>query len=452
MARRPDGYVDVRDPRLFSVYTLDASYLDVAAYFDGARSAAEVRSAMRANGARAFDPRRITEVAEELGALFLLDTEEAASAEPVPENAAPHGLLEGTERRLRVLPNVEPDARWSCHACGACCHGLVVEITEEEEQRIDARLYADVLGGEHFAHDAFIDPVEPAKRILRQRKDRNDACVFLSEDGLCLVHARQGMEHKPDACQIFPYMVIHVPDEPPRIALRTNCHSMYRSFRDGASVEEAIPEVRRLTKTHASLRVPSRIPVFRRERSAGQVSRLFSKVASVLEREGGTPAALREIDDKLLKGRARASRRAYGRRLLEYLALEREGRVPVEEGGLSHQLRLVQRPKAALEAMARGKNPPATPEPVAHFLGRQARLALYGFGPLNLPDAGVGLVALMLSLEAALHAVGPRGRLRTANRAFMAFASPLLESTTHAWPLLDAIDPDLAAQLRKPQV
>jgi hypothetical protein len=42
-------------------------------------------------------------------------------------------------------------ARWSCHACGACCHGLVVEISREEESRIDAKLYPDLLGAEHFA-------------------------------------------------------------------------------------------------------------------------------------------------------------------------------------------------------------------------------------------------------------------------------------------------------------
>jgi len=46
-------------------------------------------------------------------------------------------------------------------------------------------------------------------------------------------------------------------------------------------------------------------------------------------------------------------------------------------------------------------------------------------------------------------AIGEKGTLSTANRAFMVFTSPVLETTTHAWPILDAIDQRYAQRLRK---
>ena len=44
---------------------------------------------------------------------------------------------------------------------------------------------------------------EPVKRVLRQRAEDKEACIFLAPNGLCYVHARQGMEAKPNACQML---------------------------------------------------------------------------------------------------------------------------------------------------------------------------------------------------------------------------------------------------------
>lgn len=447
VGRRVDGVVDVRDPRLLNVYSVDAAYFELARYFDGRRGAAEIRVAARGAGVE-VEEADVVEAAEVLEALLLLDTPAAREAEPSLENAAPHALLEPVERRLRRLPVVQPDGRWSCHACGACCHGLAVELSEAEEARIDPSLYRDVLGDEPFAVDAFIDPELPARRILRQRQEPRRPCIFLGADGLCLVHARQGMEAKPDACQIFPYTVVHLPKAPPRLALRTNCHTMHETWVSGAPAETAIPDVRRILETHASQKVPKEVRLFGAERPSEDVVPILDRIADVLEEPGATPGVLARIDREHLDGRARKRRRAFGRRLAAYARDEREGPVPVEEGGLWEHLSVIARPLEALEAMSRGRAPPSPRPEVARFLGRQARLALHGLGPFNLPDAGVGLVALILATEATLHAVGEHGRLPRANRAFMAFTAPILENTAHAWPVLDAIDPDLAATLR----
>jgi hypothetical protein len=70
---------------------------------------------------------------------------------------------------LKVLPQAQPEARWSCHRCGECCHGLAVELSAAEEARIDRSLYRDVLGDRPFVERAFIDPDSPAKRVLRHK-------------------------------------------------------------------------------------------------------------------------------------------------------------------------------------------------------------------------------------------------------------------------------------------
>ncbi|MBX2814322.1 MAG: YkgJ family cysteine cluster protein [Myxococcales bacterium] len=446
---RPDGQVDVRDPRLFNLYTLDASYLDIARHFDGERDSQAVSEALADEEGLSSDPAEIEQVAQELDTLYLLDTATSAEAEPSVDNMAPYALVEATSRKLRVLPEVATQANWSCRMCGSCCHGLAVELSEAEEARIDGDLYDDVLDGEEFVVDAIIDPEQPAKRILRQRVENNRACIFLSGEGQCLVHERQGSQAKPDACQIFPYMVVHLPKGKPRMTMRTNCYSMHESWEDGEPAEEAIPEVRRLLETHEALKVPKVVPMFGRDKEWEHVQKVFDRVSNHFMANGVTPESLDEADRKYLRGRLAKSREKFGKSLLSYLEEEKKAAIPVEEGSLREYFDLLPRPKTPLEAMKKGELPPEPSQEVAHFLARQTQLVLHGFGPLNVPDAGMGLTMLLLALEACLHAVGRRGKPQRANIAFMAYTAPLLEVQTHAWPILEAIDPRFTRGLRE---
>jgi Fe-S-cluster containining protein len=445
---RRDGTVDVRDPFLLQVFTLDAGDLDLARRFDGARDARALARALATEGLE-VTARRLATLARELDELSLLDTPAVWKKKPSADGLAPHSQLVATDRRPSALPVFQEEARWSCHACGACCHGLVVELEPFEEARIDASLYRDILGEEGFVEEAFIDPEQPARRVLRQRKDAEGACIFLRPDGLCSVHARQGMHAKPDACQIFPYMVLSIPGRAPRIGMRVNCASMHRSFEDGATVGEAIPEVLRILETSPSHRVGRTLEWFGASTPVARVEAAFARIGALVAEGALDATSLDAIDRELLGRRVARARRRFGRELLAYLEREEAAEIPVEEGSYFAQVARVRRGVEALEAMQRGEAPPKVSAKVQAFLRRQLGHALHLFGPANLPDAGLGTVALMLALEATLHAVGPRGRLESANVAFMVFTAPLLETTTHAWPVLDAIDRAHARRLRK---
>ncbi|MEM7677786.1 MAG: YkgJ family cysteine cluster protein [Myxococcota bacterium] len=442
-----NGTVDVRDPHLLQVFTIPAEDFELARLFDGKQTAEELHAQLKRRNTRASRG-RILQVAEELQDIFLLETEDVWKQSPVVENTAPWPQLEPTERKLRVLPVAQPDARWTCHACGSCCHGLAVEITSEEEARIDADLYRDLLEDKHFAVDAFIDPEQPAVRVLRQRKEDNEACVFLTDDGLCSVHARQGMEAKPDACQIFPHVVLQVPGQKPRLSLRLNCETMHETFEAGPQIQGEVKEVIRVLETSPSHRVPKKTQYLGRERSFAEVDERFDRLYAMLYEGGLTVENLDRIDRTLFRGRVGRARPRFGAGMLQYLEDEEHSRVPVEGGGYVQQIKRLTRGKEAFRAMQDGQPVPRVTSRVEKFLIGQMRNALYGCGPWNLPDAGYASIGLMLALEAMLHAIGPRGRLKTANTAFIVMSGPILEMTAHAWPVLESIDARHARRLR----
>lgn len=443
---RQNGTVDVRDPFLLQIYTLDAGDWRIANRFDGSNAL------VIAERLRAEDPTmtagRVQEVADEFEELKLLDTPEVWESEKNIDNVQPYSQID-TKRGLTVLPSADDGAKWTCHGCGICCHGLAVEISKEEESRIDPRLYQDLLKGDHFAEDSFLNPDEPAKRTLRQRADDNNACIFLSPEGLCHVHARQGMEAKPDACQMFPAMVMILPNgEPPRLGLRTNCASMYKSHEDGPAVSGLVPHIMRVLAKGEVHRAPKRVRMFGRSYAWTTMDRLCQLARTAFETHGLNAETILAFDREHLAGRVRRAQRKYGRHMLAYVEKERSGPAPVTEGAYNLQLRRLRRGHAAMEAMKAGERPEPVPARVEAFLRAQINHVLYIGGPLNLPDAGYGLVGIMLGLLGALHAIGPRGTLKTANVAFEVFMMPLLETMEHAWPILDAVDAPYAKRLR----
>lgn len=84
-----------------------------------------------------------------------------------------------------------------CRTCGACCRikDGIVRVSNAEIARIAAHLRMD--------EATFIEnetELAPDRRglILKSRPD--GACVYLSEDNLCLINPV-----KPDKCRTFPF-------------------------------------------------------------------------------------------------------------------------------------------------------------------------------------------------------------------------------------------------------
>lgn len=441
---RDNNTVDVRDPHLLQIYTLDADDFRLAQAFDGS-DADELRRRLRAQKRR-VTASQIQEVAEEFDELRLLDKPEVWDEAPNVDNIQPYSQI-NTRKGLKVLPTADPAASWTCNGCGSCCHGLAVEISAEEESRIDARLYKDILRDQSFAEDSFINADEPAKRTLRQR-EKDLACIFLAPNGLCYVHARQGMEAKPDACQMFPAMVMLVPNGPARLGLRTNCASMYQSF-EGPKVSNIAEHILRIVAKGEVHKAPKEVKFFRRTIPFARLDRICQDMRAAFDEDGVNAETVRRLDAKYLGGRARKGRRRYAKLMLDYIAKEASGPAPVEEGAYGQLLRRLGRGTAALWAMREGRNPPQLRPRVERFVAAQIGHAMYLLGPINLPDAGYALTGFLLALEAAMFAIGETGGLKTANVAFEVFMGPLLETTEHSWPILDALDAPYAARLRE---
>lgn len=442
---RRDGRVELRDPQLLQLLTVSREDYEVAREFDGRAGPEQVRA--RLAGGRALTADQVAAVARDFARLSLLDTPAARRARPQQDNVAPPSLLDG-RRGLNALPVAEPGARWACHGCGACCRGLLVELSPEEDARLDRRLYRDILGDDDYAEEQFISPDQPAKRVLRHQSADDDRCIFLAPDGRCWVHARQGARAKPDACQMFPFLIVDIPRRAPRFGVRVNCLSMHESFEGGPPLEQHTPDAFRLFRDLEVHKAPARVELFSAEVSFAAYDRLVERVRAELS-GGVTPEALRAVDRAHLGDRVRRARGPYGRKVLAYISEETESELPTDLGAYAARLAGVKRARSALAAMAERRPPPRVRPRVSAFLKAQLDHALWLCGPLNAPDAGYGLVALMLSLEASMHALAGREDLAEANRAFDAFSSPLLETLDHFWPVLRAIDARYAAQIEK---
>lgn len=130
---------------------------------------------------------------------------------------------------LTVLPlGVQ---RYSCHGCGDCCRDFTVQLRPADLERLAAQGWQERMG----------EPVTMEFRgvtYLRQRAD--GACVFLQPGGRCRIHAELGLEAKPLACQLFPFVLAPRGDHA-MVGLSFACQSVQRN--KGASLASHLREV-----------------------------------------------------------------------------------------------------------------------------------------------------------------------------------------------------------------
>ncbi|MEE3366071.1 MAG: YkgJ family cysteine cluster protein [Planctomycetota bacterium] len=152
------------------------------------------------------------------------------------------------------LPTIQ---NWSCHSCSECCTRHVVEITEEERQRLLDQGWSD--------EDEFTEGTPVVVRDLgpfwnrrwRLGQKPGGACVFLDEQGLCRIHAKYGEPTKPLACRVYPY-AFHPQGRQVTVSLRYSCPSVVENKGQRvADQEKVLREMAREVVPGGITRAPS---------------------------------------------------------------------------------------------------------------------------------------------------------------------------------------------------
>ena len=152
-----------------------------------------------------------------------------------------------------TLPTIQ---NWSCHNCSGCCRQHLIEITQDERQRILKQHWtaADGIAAEQPVIEPHAGPFWNRRYRLTHRDD--GACVFLDDRGLCRIHAKFGEAAKPLACRIYPY-AFHPAGKRITVSLRFSCPSVVANRgRAVASNREELKSIAKLVVPEGVERMP----------------------------------------------------------------------------------------------------------------------------------------------------------------------------------------------------
>lgn len=164
---------------------------------------------------------------------------------PVTEKAT-----EGRAPQKRHALLVRPGARFRCFADGLCCSSIHLLGPVTPQELIPLRR----LNRDPVFYDASI-----RAKVFRFKED--GTCTFLQPDYLCGVHAKLGVDAKPDTCRKFPFSLVATPAGRRVVtAHRCSCRTLGdRPLMDPAGVEEEIRMPGKPLRAERS--VLSRVPV-----------------------------------------------------------------------------------------------------------------------------------------------------------------------------------------------
>jgi len=121
---------------------------------------------------------------------------------------------------------------FDCERCGFACTSTFVPVSEEEKERIEK--LTDVS-----------DVAFKKGGVLYLRRRPEGPCIFLDQDDSCLIHKEYGVEAKPLACRVYPYVFSRVGKEI-AVGLRFDCPAV--AANRGRRVEEKGQELERLAQ------------------------------------------------------------------------------------------------------------------------------------------------------------------------------------------------------------
>jgi len=134
-----------------------------------------------------------------------------------------------------------PDQSWTCEGCGQCCGMWDIPVTQAEKERIEKL----VIPGFDFERESYFIPSKRDRGIFMIKK-KNDNCVFLDDDGLCIIHKLHGEKVKALACRLYPFHVLHWNDGKKSASFRFDCQAVSRN--NGRPMAKRMPELRRFAK------------------------------------------------------------------------------------------------------------------------------------------------------------------------------------------------------------
>ncbi|HQR42835.1 MAG TPA: YkgJ family cysteine cluster protein [Gemmatales bacterium] len=124
-------------------------------------------------------------------------------------------------RPLQALPVIQ---NWDCHQCGNCCTDYVVPVSDAEKKRIEGQGWEN---DPQFAGKPLFVRHSPWWKFWKKKyrlRTRDDHCIFLEDNGLCKIHAKYGLDAKPFACRLYPFILVPT-GESWRVSMRYACPS-----------------------------------------------------------------------------------------------------------------------------------------------------------------------------------------------------------------------------------
>jgi|GEM_PF-2211960 len=111
------------------------------------------------------------------------------------------------------------EQRFTCSRCGACCNTMEAAVTETEKVRLEQFRFNPAIDLNH----AFLPHAAKLWKIAKTAAGR---CVFLNDDGWCRIHLEGGVELKPLACRLYPFVLYRWQDGQVSVDGRYYCPSV----------------------------------------------------------------------------------------------------------------------------------------------------------------------------------------------------------------------------------
>ena len=133
-----------------------------------------------------------------------------------------------------------PDQAWSCDGCGKCCTMWDIPVTLEEKKRLEKL----IIPGYDFENEEYFIQNKSYKHLFLIKK-KDNKCIFLDDDGLCIIHKLHGEPVKALACRLYPFHILKWDDGTPSVSFRFDCKAV--SENRGTKIGDRLGEMRALS-------------------------------------------------------------------------------------------------------------------------------------------------------------------------------------------------------------